>query len=131
MMLPACGFVGANDKSSEKPNGFVLFGHAAVTLPKNDHRATGTACVSPVPGIIPGTPVKVLDPAGTSLGLGSLGDGVIGHDNDSASCNFPFSIRDVPGGVSIYSVVVGDQPAQQFAAETLRQNNAAIITISG
>jgi hypothetical protein len=129
--LSACGFVGASDKSSEKPNGFVLFGHAAVTLPTNDHRATGTPCTSSVAGVSAGTAVRVTDPTGKVLGMTYLGDGVIGHDNNTPTCNFPFSINAVPGGVDSYGIVIGSRPTQQFAATTLRQNNAAVISITG
>ena len=128
--LAGCGFVGANDKSSVKPNGFVLFGHAAVPLPTNDHRANGTSCVSPIVGVAPGTSVKILDPTGRLLGTTYLGDGVIGRDTDGPTCNVPFSVDAIPGGVASYAVKIGTRSAQQFAATTLRENNPAVITIT-
>jgi hypothetical protein len=128
--LTGCGWLGANDKSSIKPNGFVLFGHAAVTLPADDHRAAGVACTSPVTTVTPGTSVRVLDPGGKVLGTTFLGDGVIGRDANAATCNFPFSLQAIPGGVETYSVQIGDRSPQQFTATTLRQNNAAVITIT-
>jgi hypothetical protein len=128
--LTGCGWLGANDKSSIKPNGFVLFGHAAVILRAHDHRAAGTACTSPVTTVTPGTSVRVLDPGGKVLGTTFLGEGVIGRDATTATCNFPFALQAIPGGVETYAVQIGNRSPQQFAATTLRQNNAAVITIA-
>ncbi len=131
LALSGCGWIAANGKSSVKPDGFVLFGHAAVTLPSNDHRAPGTACSSPVNDVTPGTAVRVLDPSGNTLGITYLGDGVVGRASGTTSCNFPFSLSNIAGGVDSYRVVIGTRPARQFASDFLRQNNAAVITISG
>lgn len=128
-----CGFIAAGQTSHEKPNTFVLYGHADVTLTAGDHRATGTTCVAPagVTDVAVTTSVNVLSPGGVTLAHGSLGAGVIAHTGDAAMCDFPFQIRDVPGGADTYGIVIGARPAQSFAGSALQANTPAIIAISG
>jgi hypothetical protein len=83
-----------------------------------------------VPDIVTGSPVRVTDPAGKVLGTGRLGDGVVAHSAAGASCDFPFQIADVKGGVATYDVAVGNRPPQRFNAKDLRENAAAIITVT-
>jgi hypothetical protein len=64
------------------------------------------------------------------LGQTYLGNGIIGRDNSTPTCNFPFSISGVPGGVDTYGVAIGARSPQPFPAATLRQNNAAVVTIT-
>jgi len=128
-----CGFVGAGGVSNTKPNGFVLRGYASTPVPAGDARPTGAACAAPtsLPDIAGGAAVKVLDPGGTVIALGTLQAGVINHSGTSTSCDFGFEIRAVPGGVPSYSIVVGTEPAHDFPAEQLRQDKPAIIPLAG
>ncbi|MEN3309398.1 MAG: hypothetical protein V7603_5600 [Micromonosporaceae bacterium] len=137
-LVPAgCGFVGASNVSHTKPNGFVLRGRVTVPLPGTDRRAAGAACAAPValPDIAGGAPVKVTDPAGHEIALGSLGAGIVARASaapggSGASCDFPFEIRAVPGGVASYGISVAGRPAQTFPARSLREDQAAVIRIA-
>ena len=132
LALAACGFVGARKDDHIKPNGFLLYGHAAVTLPSDDHRAEGSACVAPgsASDIARDARVTVLDPSGKKIAVGALDNGVIARENNTLTCNFSFSIPAVPGGVNTYGIQIGSRPAQQFPAQALRQNTPAVITIT-
>jgi hypothetical protein len=124
-----CGFIGASDKPENKPDTFLLRGHATVPAP-GDKRPDGAVCAATVPGIVAGVKVWVTGPDGRLLASGSLGDGVIAHGGDGPSCDFPFQIAGVPGGVVSYGISVDDRPAQQFPAKNLRENAEAIIRIT-
>jgi hypothetical protein len=76
------------------------------------------------------TSVDVLSPGGIRLGHGSLGAGVVARTGNLASCDFPFQIRNVPGGAQTYQIVVGNRPAQTFLGSDLQHNTPAIITIT-
>jgi hypothetical protein len=127
-----CGFVDAHGVSDNKPNGFVLRGHVTTPVPAGDARADGAACAAPtsLPDVAAGAGVKVLDPEGTVIGLGTLGNGVIAHNATAATCDFPFEIRAVPGGVPSYSIRVANQRPRDFPASDLRQDKPAIIALS-
>jgi hypothetical protein len=129
--LAGCGFVGAAGASHNKPDTFLLRGHVAVTVPAGDARPDGAACAAAVPGIVAGAPVRITDQDGRSLAAGQLGDGVIAHGVDGSSCDFPFQIPGVRGGVTSYDVTVDDRPPQRFPAKQLRENAEAIIRVSG
>jgi hypothetical protein len=128
-----CGFVGASGVSHTKPNGFVLRGYVTTPVPAGDTRADGAACAAPtsLPDIVAGAPVKVLDPAGTVIGLGTLTPGVIAHPSGATACDFAFEIRAVPGGVATYSIAVGTESPRQFPATELRQDKPAVIPLTG
>jgi hypothetical protein len=128
--VSGCGFVHAAGAAPVKPDNFVLRGTVTVPAPAGDTRPVGVACAATVPGISAGTPVRVSDPNGRALGSGTLGDGVVTRDGDRASCDFPFQIRGVPGGVPSYDVTVGDRPPQSFPAKDLRENAEAIIRLT-
>lgn len=130
--VSGCGFIAAGQKSVQKPNSFVLIGHADVPLPASDQAAVGTTCTAPaaVPGIAASTPVKVLDEQGIAIANGALGSGILARSGTATLCAFPFEIRAVPGSSNSYGVQVGDRPAQTFAAAQVRQNAPAVITIS-
>jgi hypothetical protein len=130
--LAACGFVGASGKSHIKPTGFLLYGHAAVTLPLDDHSVPGTSCIAPgsASDVAPATKVTVLDPAGKTIAIGALDNGIVARVNNVTTCDFAFSIPAVPGGVDTYSIQIGSRAAQQFPAQALRQNTPAVITIN-
>ena len=54
-----------------------------------------------------GGQVAVLDPEGTIVAIGELGEGkptTVGND-----CTFPFSVPDVPVGEKFYSIDVGNE----------------------
>ena len=53
-----------------------------------------------------GGQVAVLDPEGTIVAIGELGEGKSGIGND---CTFPFSVPDVPVGEKFYSIDVGNE----------------------
>jgi hypothetical protein len=127
-----CGFVGAHSVSDTKPNGFVLRGHVTTPVPAGDTRADGTACDAPASlhDVEAGASVKVLDPDGTVIGLGTLGSGVIAHADSAVTCDFPFEIRAVPGGVATYSIAVAAQHPRDFPASDLRQDKSAVIALS-
>jgi hypothetical protein len=127
--LSGCGFVGASDKPQNKPDAFVLRGHVTVAEP-GDARPDGAVCAATVPGIVAGAPVKVTAPDGRLFGTGHLGDGVIAHGGDGPSCDFPFQITGVPGGVASYDITVADRPPQEFPAKDLRENAEAIIRVT-
>lgn len=128
-----CGFVNASAVSHTKPSGFVLRGYVSTPVPAGDARVAGAACAAPtgLPDIAAGTRVKVIDPVGNVIGLGDLVAGVIARSSAVSSCDFAFEIRAVPGGVASYSIAVGAEPAQQFAADQLRQDKPAIIQLNG
>jgi hypothetical protein len=127
-----CGFIAAGRKSIQKPTSFVLVGRADVVLPSNDHRAVGVACTAPptVTGIGAATPVRVFDDLGRQIASGSLGTGLTGRTGSGLSCDFPFQIPGVPGGSETYAITVGTQPPQAFQAADIRQNGAAVLTIT-
>ncbi|HKD96230.1 MAG TPA: hypothetical protein VKB69_01390 [Micromonosporaceae bacterium] len=127
-----CGFIAAGRKSVQKPTSFVLIGHADVVLPAGDHRAVGVSCTAPstVAGIGVRTPVRVYDDLGTQVGAGTLGAGLTGHTGSGLSCDFPFQIPGVPGGSQTYGIAVGNEPRQIFQAADVRQNAAAVLTIT-
>jgi hypothetical protein len=127
--VAGCGFLAASDKPLTKPNSFVLFGHADVALPADDHRAAGTACTTPDAGVGVTTSVTVTDAGGAKIAHGSLGAGVIVHIGSTATCNFPFRIYGVPGGGTTYGVAVGDQAPVSFPGSDLTRNRAAVITV--
>ncbi len=130
--VSGCGFIAAGQKSVQKPDSFVLIGHADVALPASDDAAVGTTCTAPasVRGIAASTPVKVLDEQGIAIANGSLGSGILARSGTTTTCAFPFEIRAVPGSSNSYGVQVGDRPAQTFAASQVRQNAPAVITIT-
>lgn len=130
--VSGCGFIAAGQKSVQKPNSFVLIGHADVPLPATNHAAVGTTCTAPasVAGIAVSTPVKVLDEQGIAIANGTLGSGILARTGDTTTCAFPFEIRAVPGSSNSYGVQIGDRPAQSFAAAQVRQNAPAVIAIS-
>ncbi len=130
LALAGCGFVSASGVSHSKPDAFVLRGHVSVPVPAGDARPDGAACAATVPGIVAGTPVRVTGPDGRYLASGPLGDGVIARGTDGSTCDFPFQIPGVAGGVDSYDVAVGTRPARRFPAKDLRENAAAIITVS-
>lgn len=126
--VAGCGWLGASNAPRTKPDTFVLRGHVTVPVPAGDSRPDGAACASTLPDVVAGAPVRVTDPNGHELATGSLGDGIIASGS-THSCDFPFQIAAVPGGVDSYDVAVGSRPAQRFAAKQLRENAAAIITL--
>jgi hypothetical protein len=130
--VSGCGFIAAGQKSVQKPNSFVLIGHADVPLPASNRAAVGTTCTAPasVPGVALSTPVKVLDEQGIAIANGTLGSGILARSGTATICAFPFEIRAVPGSSNSYGVQIGDRPAQSFAAAQVRQNAPAVVTIS-
>jgi hypothetical protein len=126
-----CGWLGASSVSHRKPDGFLLRGRVTVSITAGDTRPDGSACAATVPGLVAGTPVKVSGPDGKLLATGSLGDGVIAHDGTAESCDLPFQITAVPGGVEAYDIAVGTFTAKRFAAKDLRENAEAVIPVSG
>jgi hypothetical protein len=103
-----------------------------VALSGTDQRQAGAACAAPaaVPDIAGGALVKVSDPDGTEIAAGTLGAGIVARTSRGATCDFPFEIRAVPGGVTTYGISVAGRPAQLFPAKSLREDQAAVITIS-
>jgi hypothetical protein len=128
--LAGCGWLGASGAPHSKPDAFLLRGHVAVLASPTDPRPDGAACASTVPDIVAGSPVRVTDPAGKVLGTGALGVGVVAHSANGPSCDFPFQVPGITGGVASYGIIVGSRPAQRFDAKELRENAAAIITIT-
>jgi hypothetical protein len=128
-VLAGCGFVKAADVSARKPDGFVLRGHVSVPVPAGDSRADGAACAASLPGVVANAPVKVTDPQGHEIAVGYLGDGLIARASSGNSCDFPFSIPAVPGGVASYGLSVAGHPAQSFAAKDLREDQQAVIAL--
>ena len=126
-----CGWIAASGRPAGKPDAFVLRGHVAVPVAAGDTRPDGAACAATVPGVVAGAPVRVTGPDGKLMGTGSLGNGVIADGADGSSCDFPFQIAGVHGGVDNYDIAVADQPPQRFPAKDLRENADAIIRISG
>jgi hypothetical protein len=129
--VAGCGFVRAADVSHTKPSGFVLRGRVTVPVGAGDTRPDGAACAADAPDIRSGTPIRVSDPGGHPLGTGELGPGVIAHVGSKSSCDFPFQVPNVAGGVDSYAVAVGNRPARSFPARDLRQDQPAVIDIAG
>ena len=132
-LLAGCGFVGASDVSHNKPSGFVLRGRVTVPAAGSGPIADGTACMSALPGVAAGSIVKVSDVDGHELARGELGGGVTATTaagSSAATCDFPFQVRAVPGGVSRYAVSVAGRPAQTFAAAALRQDQLAVLVLT-
>lgn len=129
--LGGCGWLGASSVSHIKPDAFVLRGRVTVAVPAGDSRPDGAACAATVPDLVAGTQVTITRPDGKVLGVGYLGDGVIAHDGTGSSCEFPFQIAGVPGGVDAYDIAVGSRAPTRFAAKDLRENADAIIPITG
>jgi hypothetical protein len=129
--LAGCGWLGASSVSHRKPDAFVLRGRVTVAVPAGDSRPDGAACAATVPDLTAGTTVKISRPDGKLLAIGYLGDGVIARDGTGSSCEFPFQIAGVPGGVDAYDIAVGSRAPTRFAAKDLRENADAIILITG
>lgn len=128
--LSGCGFVHAGGVSHVKPDGFVLRGRVSVGLPTDDPRTSGAACASGYPDVVAGAPVRVTGPHGSPIADGSLGAGVVARVDDHGTCDFPFQIAGVPGGVASYGIAVGDRLPQTFPALALRHDKPAVITLS-
>jgi len=130
--LAGCGFIGASSVSHTKPNGFVLRGSVTVPAAGNGPEVAGTPCVSALSDVAAGVMVKVSDVDGHELGRGQLDGGVLvtppGHAG--ASCDFPFQITAVPGGVKQYAVSVAGRPAAVFDADKLREKQQAVIALT-
>jgi hypothetical protein len=131
-VLAGCGFVGASGVSHTKPNGFVLRGRVTAPAAGVGPQVDGTSCTSTVPDLAAGVPVKVSDADGHELADGQLGAGVLVTvaGRSGASCDFPFQITAVPGGVSRYAVSVAGRPGQVFAATQLREDQQAVIVLT-
>jgi hypothetical protein len=131
-LLAGCGFIGASNVSHTKPSGFVLRGRVTVPAAQSGQVSDGTACVSALPGVAAGSPVVVSDVDGHQLARGELGGGVTATvpGSSAGSCDFPFQVRGVPGGVSRYGVSVAGRPAQSFAAAALRQDQLAVLVLT-
>jgi hypothetical protein len=131
-VLAGCGFIGASSVSHIKPNGFVLRGQVTVPAAGNGPGVEGTPCVSALSDIAAGVIVKVSDVEGHELGRGQLAGGVLvttpGHSG--TSCDFPFQITAVPGGVKQYAVSVAGRPAKIFGANELHENQQAVIVLT-
>jgi hypothetical protein len=132
VLLAGCGFIGASSVSHTKPNGFVLRGSVTVPAAGNGPEVAGTPCVSALSDIAAGVIVKVSDVDGHELGRGQLDGGVLvtTPGRSGASCDFPFQIQAVPGGVSRYSVSVAGRPGQVYDADKLRANQEAVIVLT-
>jgi hypothetical protein len=131
LLLGGCGWLGESSVSHRKPDAFVLRGRVTVAVPPGDARPDGAACAATVPDLAAGTPVKVTGPDGKLLATGYLGDGVIAHADGAGSCEFPFAIPGVLGGVDAYDIAVGARAPQRFAAKGLRENADAVIPVTG
>lgn len=131
-LLSGCGFVGASNVSHVKPNGFVLRGRVTVPAAGATPTVSGVSCASAVSDVAAGVPVVVADVQGHELARGELGGGVTVAvpGGSGVSCDFPFQIRAVPGGVSRYGVSVAGRPAQTFAAAGLREDQQAVIVLT-
>jgi hypothetical protein len=129
-VLAGCGFVSAAGVSHGKPNGFVLRGHVSVPVAAGDQRAPGSTCAAPYPDVVANAPIKVTGPDHNEIAVGYLGDGVIARDPSGISCDFPFQIPAVPGGVSSYGLAVAGRPARSFSAHDLREDQQAVISLS-
>jgi hypothetical protein len=126
--LGGCGFLGASRVSHNKPSGFVLRGRVTVPVAAGDTRAAGAACAAPYPDVVANAPVKVTDPDGREIAAGYLGDGVIARGTSAVTCDFPFQIPAVPGGVASYGIAVGARPAVTFPARDLREDETAVLS---
>jgi hypothetical protein len=131
-LLSGCGFVGASNVSHVKPNGFVLRGRVTVPAAGAGPTVDGASCASSIPDVAAGVTVKVSDVQGHELARGELGGGVTAAvpGGSGVSCDFPFQVRGVPGGVSQYAVSVAGRPAQTFAASALREDQQAVIVLT-
>ncbi|WP_374974655.1 hypothetical protein ACEYYH_12170 [Microbacterium trichothecenolyticum] len=85
----------------------------ALTVPTVHEVVGNTIVVEPTcesaPGyddVRKGGQVAVLDPEGTIVAIGELGEGKPGTGND---CTFPFVVPDVPLGEKFYSIDVGNE----------------------
>jgi hypothetical protein len=131
-LLAGCGFVGASSVSHSKPSGFVLRGRVTVPAAGAGPAVDGASCVSALPDVSVGAQVTVTDGDGHELARGELGGGVAATapGTSGATCDFPFQIRAVPGGVSRYAVSVAGRPARTFAATALREDQQAVIVLT-
>jgi hypothetical protein len=129
--LAGCGFVGASGVSGTKPDAFLLRGRVTEPVPAGDPRPDGAVCAATSPDIVAGAPVRVTAPDGHLLATGALGDGVIARSGTASTCDFPFQIAGVPGGVASYDIAVGTRAPKRFPAKELRENATAIIPVSG
>lgn len=127
--LGGCGWLGASSVSHRKPDGFLLRGRVTVAVAAGDTRPDGSACAADVPDLVAGAPVKVSGTDGKLLATGTLGYGVIAHDGTRASCDFPFQIPAVPGGLDAYDIAVGTRAPTRFAGKDLRENADAVIPV--
>jgi len=131
LSLGGCGWLGASSVSHRKPDAFLLRGRVTVAVTAGDARPDGAACAATVPDLVAGTTVRVTGPDATLLGVGYLGDGVIARNGSASTCEFPFQIPNVAGGVDSYDIAVGARAPQRFAAKDLRENAEAVIMITG
>jgi len=129
--LGGCGWLAASGVSHHKPDAFVLRGRVTVPVPAGDSRPDGAACAASDPAVVAGTPIRVTGPDGHLLATGYLGDGVISRTGTAASCDFPFQLAGVPGGVDSYDIAVGTRAPHRFPAKDLRENADAVIPVNG
>jgi hypothetical protein len=130
-LAPAgCGFIAASKVSHTKPSGFVLRGRVTVPVTTGLTRAVGVACAAPYPDVVANATVTVTDPDGHEIATGYLGDGVIAHGQSGVTCDFPFQIPAVPGGVASYRIAVADRAPKEFPAKALREDETAVLTYS-
>ncbi len=81
-----------------------------------DTSTVGLACVADdgYDDIDTGAQVVVTDEAGTTLGIGDLGIGILTTSSGDSTgpadrCQFQFAVSDVPTGKKFYGVHVGNQ----------------------
>lgn len=70
-----------------------------------------------------GTQVLISDPAGKTIALGSLGDGLVRRDPDNISrameCRFPFKVTGIPGDYQFYGIEIGRRGKLTYARDRL------------
>lgn len=89
--------------------------------PSSRRPCSGTAGVS---ALTAGAQVTVVDAAGTTIALGHLDPGKY----DRGRCTFTFAVPEIPAGLDIYGVAVGERDGRQFTRDEMRAGPSLDVT---
>ena len=83
------------------------------------HTRKGSVCIGSggFDDIEPGAPVVVRDSKGERVGLGMLGFGTLTAGGYAGTCEFMFTVEDIPVSGDIYSVEVGSRGEVTFSRD--------------
>ena len=126
ILLALSGCTAPHPKPTHQaPKTFTVLGHldltdaASVFQPLHD----GSCLIvgNGYADIVSGASVVITDPAGKTIALGALGDGRVAA-GDSTTCDFPFTVPDVPAGAKFYGVEIAHRGIVQFPEAQMKND---------